>query len=1100
MTTQRRPDPDRVLAGLKDFQQATVDYAFRRLYTDAEPTDRFLVADEVGLGKTLVARGLIARAVDHLWDDVERIDVIYICSNADIARQNINRLNVTERGDFALSSRITLLPTQVQGLKDNRLNFISFTPGTSLDPKSLLGTAQERALLYWLLHRAWGFGARTAGPRNVLQGLAGRDGFEWWLDSVGRERGRYIDQSLAEDYAHELQRHDEVERSAGRAGFRERFDDLCDRMRRIRKDYGRIPQADRDDRSSLIGELRATLAGTCVKALEPDLVILDEFQRFKYLLQGDDHAATLARELFSWQDAESEARARVLLLSATPYKMYTLASESAEEDHHRDFLATIDFLYGHDVARTGELKRALTAYKHELLASSDRDLGRLRSLRDEVQSRLRGVVARTEHLAVSDDRNGMLVQKENEGMQLTAGDVGTYLTLQRVARALRQPDTVEYWKSAPYLFNFMDSYQLKRRFKEALDDPELAPKLTEAIEDDGSAFIPWDRVGRYEAVGAGNARMRSLLEDVVGRGAWRALWIPPALAYYELAGAYVEPGLQELTKRLVFSSWHVVPKAIASILTYAAEAEMMRAFEDQPVNSPEARESRARLLEFGIDNGRLAGMPVVGILYPSPALARACDPLKLARDGSEPVKRTMADAVNWATERVEKLLDQLESHDKTLDGAQDERWYWAAPLLFDLASAPEETRAWWSDEGLAARWAGGQEDDSADSRWAEHIAQARQVVSGELQLGRPPSDLGQLLAVHGLAAPGVSALRAVARVTGDEEMLDDPDARNAAARIAWALRSLFNLPEVTALLRSGDRGTPYWRRVLDYSLEGCLQAVLDEYAHVLVESLGVAGKKAAIVAGALAEEMEAGLTVRAARLGVDNIRAGSNGGLELEAGTMRSQFAARFGQEQSDDGTVTRAGQLRQAFNSPFWPFVLATTSVGQEGLDFHVYCHAVVHWNLPSNPVDMEQREGRVHRYKGHAVRKNLAMRHGEAIFRDGDATDPWVALFQRGVGDRDEDDNELVPYWIYSVDGGAKIERHVPALPMSRDLLRLDSLRRSLAVYRMAFGQSRQEDLVAYLLSRCSEAEVRRLLGELRIDLSPPAQRLAHVQVGSG
>jgi len=28
------------------------------------------------------------------------------------------------------------------------------------------------------------------------------------------------------------------------------------------------------------------------------------------------------------------------------------------------------------------------------------------------------------------------------------------------------------------------------------------------------------------------------------------------------------------------------------------------------------------------------------------------------------------------------------------------------------------------------------------------------------------------------------------------------------------------------------------------------------------------------------------------------------------------------------------------------------------EGLDFHHYCHAIVHWNLPSNPVDLEQRE----------------------------------------------------------------------------------------------------------------------------------------------
>jgi len=36
------------------------------------------------------------------------------------------------------------------------------------------------------------------------------------------------------------------------------------------------------------------------------------------------------------------------------------------------------------------------------------------------------------------------------------------------------------------------------------------------------------------------------------------------------------------------------------------------------------------------------------------------------------------------------------------------------------------------------------------------------------------------------------------------------------------------------------------------------------------------------------------------------------------------------------------------------------TTSIGQEGLDFHYYCRKIVHWNLPSNPVDLEQREGR--------------------------------------------------------------------------------------------------------------------------------------------
>ena len=52
-------------AGLKDFQRATVDYVFERLYGDRDPVWRFLVADEVGLGKTLVAKGLIARTIER---------------------------------------------------------------------------------------------------------------------------------------------------------------------------------------------------------------------------------------------------------------------------------------------------------------------------------------------------------------------------------------------------------------------------------------------------------------------------------------------------------------------------------------------------------------------------------------------------------------------------------------------------------------------------------------------------------------------------------------------------------------------------------------------------------------------------------------------------------------------------------------------------------------------------------------------------------------------------------------------------------------------------------------------------------------------------
>jgi hypothetical protein len=99
----------------------------------------------------------------------------------------------------------------------------------------------------------------------------------------------------------------------------------------------------------------------------------------------------------------------------------------------------------------------------------------------------------------------------------------------------------------------------------------------------------------------------------------------------------------------------------------------------------------------------------------------------------------------------------------------------------------------------------------------------------------------------------------------------------------------------------------------------------------------------------------------------------------------------------------------------------------------------------------------------------------------------DPWSRLFELAKSDRKAGETDLVPFWVFPIEGGSQIERHVPALPLSRDIAKADQLRRSLAVYRMAFGQSRQEDMVAYLLGKVDEAQRAAVAEELRIDLSP-------------
>ena len=111
---RQKPDLESTLSGLKDFQRSTVDYAYYRLYEAEDCVDRVLVADETGLGKTYVARGIIARIVDRLWDDpMQSIDVVYICSNSAIAAQNVRKLVSAEFGRAVGSSRITLLPPEL---------------------------------------------------------------------------------------------------------------------------------------------------------------------------------------------------------------------------------------------------------------------------------------------------------------------------------------------------------------------------------------------------------------------------------------------------------------------------------------------------------------------------------------------------------------------------------------------------------------------------------------------------------------------------------------------------------------------------------------------------------------------------------------------------------------------------------------------------------------------------------------------------------------------------------------------------------------------------------------------------------------------------
>jgi hypothetical protein len=1087
-----------------------VDYVFTRMYEDVPPATRFLVADEVGLGKTLVARGLVARAIDRLQEEgVPRIDIIYICSNSGIARQNIRKLNLTGEKVHNLPDRITLLPRDIQNLAHRKLNFVAFTPGTSFNLKSNLGRYEERVLLYWLLPDAWK--AHEDGAISLLAGGAGRTNFAVNV----REFSRWykIDDEIRDNFRGTLEHVDTARTAARERTLQESFVELAERLGK--REAG---DAEREERTYLVGRLRSLLATTCIKALEPDLVILDEFQRFKNLLNGTDPAADLARDLFEYSGLDGR-QTRVLLLSATPYKMYTMHEEEGGDDHFADFIQTVRFLHGNE-EKTEHFRQQMHQYRRGLFRYDTESRDAIVQARQAVEASLKQVMVRTERLASTPDRGGMLVSHEAR-LPVAAVDLQHYLAVQRVAKAIDYGDTMEYWKSAPYVFNFMEDYELKTKFTRAIAGAKADDAALEALSSGPSPLLSRADVEAYHQIDPLNGRLRALVADTLGRGTASWAWLPPSCWYYRPGTPFDCDQSLDFTKRLVFSSWQVVPKVVGALLSYEAERQMFGGPPEGVTtsNTEEARKRRARRLVFGRRAGRPSGMPVLGMLYPSLTLAELGDPLQVSSpkpEGDAIPQPDVADVVESVRERIEPLLSDLDGDE--IGGDEDERWYWAAPILLDLQRHAASTREWFDQAHLASKWQGdprgeGQltaaagevpNEEDRDDNWSAHVELARTLVAGALPLRRKPSDLATVLALLAVASPAVAALRAIGRVTGGVGVARNPKVRNAAGQVAEGFRSLFNQPELTESIRRANADEPYWRRVLEYCANGCIQAVLDEYAHLLADAVGAKDASAVEAADTIAREMTATLTLRSASLRVDFVGQSVDDGGRARAAisdvSFRTGYAVRYGARAEDGDSADRNRKLQDAFNSPFWPFVLCTTSVGQEGLDFHRYSHAVVHWNLPSNPVDLEQREGRVHRFKGHAVRKNVARVHASARDNAGTGGDPWAYMFDAARTECGDTDADLKPYWVYAPAGGSRIERHVPAYPLSRDAKTADRLRRSLTVYRMAFGQARQEDLVAFLVGQLgTEEKAKAAVADLQIDLSPPRSPRRHESGGA-
>jgi len=1047
-----------VMSGLKDFQRATVERVAQLFESGVK---RVLVADEVGLGKTLVARGIIAKvAKAECNSEKGLLNVVYVCSNAGIAGQNIQKLRISEGilenpEVTRLSMQHLLIAEKKNEAIENRayIRLIPVTPATSFDMKSKTGTVYERALMFVILKRVPELSEYTDNLRSFLQCSVSKGTLDWWIDYYFEKRVTLCNEKSYGDYLKDI-----VKRVSS---------ELCQKgiLQKLFDTFNEVKQW---NQKQLISELREMFASISVESLDADLVIMDEFQRFKYLIdEKNSDTKKICHKMFN-------GNTRILLLSATPYKLYSTFDEIEEtntDKHYLEFMNVLKFLFDKDPEKMKEFETVWSSYTKAIKEYSKGDSAIL-LLKNNAESKLLSRIARTER----GNDNDMIDVSGVSEIEISVEDIATYIDMTKIFESVDSKRKIydDYVKSCPYPLSYMRDYKLKRDFnnarKKASENTNIDANLQKYAD---LLWVKKDIIRQYKKLDIPNARFRKLEKTVFTQNAHNLLWVPPSKPYWNLSGVYKGKEIENFSKTLVFSAWEMVPRMIATLLSYECE-RLVRDVRSGHLNSndeyfTQSDKSTNRkprpLLKYNAPDGKPTTMSLFTLMYPSKYLADIYNPVDYLNDDIKDID-TIKSKLKKTIETDIEFLKKYESEGK----GEDVSWYYYAPMLIDIEKNKHHLNDWF--DILKGRQGGEKENDEFDEDTGESTSKLKKAHLNELcnlyngdknkileSMGRMPSDLAEVLVDSALGSFAVCTMRTF----GNQKY---------AFIIAEKLQNRFNFPEATAIVtnNAANKSEPHWRSVLKYCINGNMQAMLDEYYHILSDSIGKTGD----IKENIYKAMEKSFALHTASPKVDLFE-------PTDSMKLRTHYAVNFSNEDSDDEKqVDRKNSLRNAFNSPMWPFVLATTSIGQEGLDFHNYCRRIVHWNLPSNPIDLEQREGRINRYKCLAVRQSIAKNSVDLKF----CKSVWEEMFKKAIDYKPQDSSDLFPFWQLGKMQSIKIERIVPQFPFSKDILKYERLIKILSLYRLSLGQPRQEEFIDSILKNNIPQEE---LEKLFINLSP-------------
>lgn len=1000
--------------------------AIRRIvdsYMGECTSGRFLLADEVGLGKTIIARGVIRCLMCKLLEqeiagksgeqikneaDYYYFNVIYICSNTNIAKQNEEKLGLGKNEDEGWTNRASCLSGKefnsskyevefqavlqdyykvygndhtyeslgrVNALK-TRLRILPMTQRTSIDIKGR-GKVEEREYLYRLI--------RAFSDDEIISAEASRGN-----EDFEKMMGLYMTKCKCDE---EFNKACNIIRDS-RNGDEYEIENFYNTWQIVRKGFAEIT----------------------MDWLDCGLVIMDEFQNFKEIIgQASDDEESIIRKVLEQESDGEDRNPYVLMLSATPFRMYM--SKNADQDETDTDTAGTENASIYDVCRFLEkgggtngmsvISSSLEAYKTALekYSRSDRESKEnVLEKKNTFERQMGSVFTRMERINVLRElREDCTDAEDTDKQEIGCGGIKALLDY---TNELVEYDTgngryhigtgtaTAYAERIPYVLSFMnrgnkqaggdDGYKIKRNFDEDVGAGKIRYKnnskcyiLEDDFKDMSKTLGEWH--GVYEKVleyildiesldidsmlksGKYNGMTR---EDVLLNhpGAARLLWVPSVVGWKELKGAFAEH--KNFGKTVMFSDRVVVPRAMAWLIS---------------------REVTRRLIWWI---------------------------LKQEQDKSI-TEKELQDFQESAKDILEQILEQI------------------LGLVAGFEENPERGNS--GDEGI---------------KTVEKI-----FTTSESGMFAVWSEMGL------------------------------PIKRN---KEGFALRDSGGTlqMDVDSLRQS----------IKDYCEEGKLQYVLQELEYI--------GNAAYLSDGHnVHEATEIYITLyehtKDGRLQIS--RTGDN---QKSAERPVETYYARCIGSGNDDDKVNSISKLQAAFNSPFAPFVFATTSIGQEGLDFHNYADRMVHLSIPANPTDFEQREGRINRYNCLAVRKAVMEWYGnkeETRMCSDDIPKLLDNAFEAAKASLCEESNQklncgIIPHWLVARKKDdnklevAGIKRLVPYFYNSFMMEKYHNMLKLLQLYRSVIGQADADELLERLMVNKKEADVQ----ELYVDFSPYNERL--------